>query len=40
MNDVTNTIIDIILEAAEGEASMILTEVAPVQKNENGEIVW
>ena len=40
MNDVTNTIIDIILEAAEGEGSMILTEAVPVQKNENGEIVW
>jgi hypothetical protein len=40
VNDVTNTIIDIILEAAEGEGSMILTEAVPVQKNENGEIVW
>lgn len=40
MNDVTDTIIDIILEAAEGDGSMILTEEAPVQKNENGEIVW
>jgi hypothetical protein len=40
MNDVTNTIIDIILEAAEGDGSMILTEAAPIQTNENGEIVW
>ncbi len=40
MNDVTNTIIEIILSAAEGESSMILTESAVTQTNENGEIVW
>ena len=38
--ELTPEIIDIILEAAEGEGSMILTEEVPVQKNENGEIVW
>ena len=36
-----DTIIDIIVKAAEAEGPCILVEDAPaVQKNENGEIVW
>jgi hypothetical protein len=40
-NQVVDTIIDIIVKAAEAEGPRILVEDAPaVQKNENGEIVW
>jgi hypothetical protein len=41
LNDVTNTIIDIILKAAESSTQQLLTEDSPtVMTNENGEIVW
>ena len=40
-NQVVDTIINIIVKAAEAEGPCILVEDAPaVQKNENGEIVW
>lgn len=40
-NDVTNTIIEIILKAAEAGENQILLEDSPaVNTNENGEIVW
>lgn len=40
-NDVTSTIIEIILKAAEAEGTQTLLEDAPaVTKNENGEIIW
>lgn len=40
VNDVTNTIIEIILKAAENAPKTLVEETPAIQTNENGEIVW